>query len=375
MESRWSLFLFLLILQCSTVVVKAQKASRFQLVCEEDDPYFGTIKLTNYTGEAEEKAFLVFPRPPQKGDPAMLGKFESTDCCIYFRPRFPFIQGRTYWIKPMMPMAELGLTTLTIPQKIKLEAPRLTKIYPSGDYWPANQLKFYLHFDQPMEVGKAMEYIEIVDEQGEKVKAPFLDMGQELWDVNQEQLTIWFDPGRIKTGLIPNRQYGPPLKEGQSYQLRISRKFRSITGLEMEKDSIKHFETQLNDRMQPDPAAWELTVPMANTQTPLMVQFPESLDYALLKTSIWVEDDQGNKVTGRVAIGENEMSYYYLPLVAWEAGEYRLQIATDLEDLAGNNLERIFDTALTKEATIIKSPQTNIEFVIKPESSSQRIKN
>lgn len=364
MESKWSLFFFLLILQNTAVVVKAQKTSRFQLVSEENDPYFGTIKLTNYTGEAEEKAFLVFPRPPQQGDPAMLGTFETKDSSVYFRPRFPFMQGRTYWIKPRLAMEEDSLITLNIPQKSKLKAPRLTKIYPSSDYWPANQLKFYLHFDQPMELGKAMEYIEIVDEQGKKVEAPFLDMGQELWDVNQEQLTIWFDPGRIKTGLIPNRQYGPPLLEGRQYQLRISRKFRSITGLEMEKDSIKHFETQPNDRKQPDPATWELTIPRANTQTPLMVQFPESLDYALLKTAIWVEDNQGNKVAGRVTIGENEASYSYLPVTTWKAGKYRLHIATDLEDLAGNNLERSFDTALAQEATSLKPPQTEIEFVI-----------
>lgn len=364
MGNRWPLFLFLLILQCSTVAVKAQKASRFQLVSEEDDPYFGTIKFTQYTGEAEEKAFLVFPRPPQKGDPAMLGTFESKDSAVYFRPRFPFMQGRTYWIKSMVPMEGDSLITLNIPQKIKFEAPRLTKIYPSGDYWPANQLKFYLHFDQPMEVGRAMDYIEIVDEQGKKVEAPFLDMGQELWDVNQEQLTIWFDPGRIKTGLIPHRQYGPPLKEGQRYQLRISRKFRSITGLELEKDSIKYFETQLNDRIQPDPATWTLTIPSAHTQMPLKVDFPESLDYALLKTAIWVEDHRGNKVASRVVIGADESSCQYLPLTAWEMGKYRLRITTDLEDLAGNNLKRSFDTALAKASKRVKPPQTVIEFVI-----------
>lgn len=362
MESKWSLFFFLLLLQGTAGVVKAQKTSRFQLVSEENDPYFGTIKFTPYTGGAEEKTFLVFPRPPQKGDPAMLGTFESKGSAVYFRPRFPFMQGRTYWIKSM---EEDSLMTIFIPQKIKLEAPRLTKIYPSGDYWPANQLKFYLHFDQPMEVGKALEYIEIVDEQGKKVEAPFLDMGQELWDVNQEQLTIWFDPGRIKTGLIPNRQYGPPLKEGRPYQLRISRKFRSITGLELQKDSIKHFETQLNDRIQPDPATWKLTVPSANTQAPLLVEFPEALDYALLKTAIWIEDHQGNKIATKVIIGADESACHYLPLTAWEAGKYRLRIATDLEDLAGNNLERRFDTALAKEATSVKLPQTNIEFVIK----------
>lgn len=364
MGSRWAFFFFWLILHFRIVVVKAQSASHFQLISEEGDPYFGTIKFTGNKIEAEEKPFLVFPRPPQKGDPPMLGTFEAKDSNIYFRPRFPFIQGRTYWIKSVG-IASDSLITLTIPQKIKFEAPHLVGIYPSSDYWPANQLKFYLHFDQPMQIGKALEYIEIVDGQGEKVKAPFLDMGQELWDANQEQLTIWFDPGRIKTGLIPNRQYGPPLEEGKKYQLRVKRGFRSITGIEMQKDSIKLFQTGPNDRVQPDPATWELTIPSAGTQDPLVVRFPEPLDYALLKTSIWIEDRQGNKLAGTATIGEHEVSYSWMPLSAWTTGAYQLHIATDLEDLAGNNLERMFDAALSKDAASSKSLVTDIQFVIK----------
>lgn len=362
MDSRWAFFL--LILHCSPIVARAQNASHFQLVSEESAPYYGTIKLTDYTAEAEEKPFLVFPRPPQKGDPPMLGTFESNDSAVYFRPRFPFIQGRTYWIKPAT-IGSDSLIPLNIPQKIKLEAPQLVGIYPSGDSWPANQLKFYLHFDQPMEVGKALEYIEIVDEDGEKVKAPFLDMGQELWDANQEQLTIWFDPGRIKTGLIPNRQYGPPLEEGKRYQLRVKRGFRSITGLEMERDRIKPFQTSSSDRVQPDPATWELAIPSADTQDPLVVRFSEPLDYALLKTSIWIEDRQGNKLAGTATIGGNEASYSWMPLSAWATGTYQLHIATDLEDLAGNNLERMFDAALSKDAASSKSVVTDIQFVLK----------
>ncbi len=364
MDSRWAFFFFWLILHFTTGVVKGQNASHFQLVSEESDPYFGAIKLTAYQIEAEEKPFLVFPRPPQIGDPAMLGTFESKDSHVYFRPRFPFIQGRNYWIQSGLIPSD-SLIILTIPQKIKLQVPRLIGIYPSGDYWPANQLKFYLHFDQPMEVGKAMDYIEIVDEEGEKIKAPFLDMGQELWDVNQEQLTIWFDPGRIKTGLIPNRQYGPPLEEGKKYQLRIKRDFRSITGIEMEKDSIKYFQTGSSDRVQPDPTTWELVIPGTGTQDPLVVQFPDPLDYALLKTSIWIEDRQGDKLVGTATIGENEASYSFMPLSTWATGKYQLHIAADLEDLAGNNLERMFDTALFDGAVSSKLVVTDIQFIIK----------
>ena len=46
-----------------------------------------------------------------------------------------------------------------------------------------------------------------------------LEVGEELWDADQCRLTLFFDPGRIKRGLRPHLEAGPPLTEGEAYRL------------------------------------------------------------------------------------------------------------------------------------------------------------
>jgi hypothetical protein len=41
----------------------------------------------------------------------------------------------------------------------------------------------------------------------------------ELWDRSMQHLTILVDPGRLKRGVGPNRELGPPLKVGDEYAL------------------------------------------------------------------------------------------------------------------------------------------------------------
>ena len=55
---------------------------------------------------------------------------------------------------------------------------------------------------------------------------------------------------------------------------------------------------------------------------------------------------------GEVSIQNNEKTWAFIPNEQWKSGEYQVRINTWLEDLAGNNLSRLFEIDLTKEGEI-----------------------
>jgi len=84
-------------------------------------------------------------------------------------------------------------------------------------------------------------------------------------------------------------------------------------------------------------------VPQSGKADPLLVQFPESLDHALLQRMLWVVDASGKRVDGTVRVGREETVWGLLPEKPWAAGAYRLTIDTALEDLAGNSIASPFE--------------------------------
>jgi hypothetical protein len=51
----------------------------------------------------------------------------------------------------------------------------------------------------------------------------------------------------------------------------------------------------------------------------------------------------GEKIAGSIAIKEHETLWQFHPDAPWKAGPYFLDVATLLEDLAGNSLDRPFE--------------------------------
>jgi len=88
-------------------------------------------------------------------------------------------------------------------------------VFPSAAALPANQLKFYVQFSAPMSRGEAWKHIRLLNHEGKPVDLPFLELDQELWDPNYQRLTILFDPGRIKRGLLPREEAGPIIEQGK----------------------------------------------------------------------------------------------------------------------------------------------------------------
>lgn len=339
-----------------------QSHTSIRFITEEEHPYFGSLSIQHSLDNKDSIA--VFTQRPVAATLPLLGKWEKVGDTQYFRARFSFQQGKKYWVKWLDSNRQESIHTFVVPIRQALKSPSLSAIYPSADRWPANQLKFYLQFDQPMREEVALQYIQLLDEQGVVVERPFLEMGQELWDHDHRQLTVWFDPGRIKTGLIPNQRYGPPLHPDRTYQLKIRSGFPAKNGKVLEEAVVKTFQTIDKDNTRPNPGQWKLELPMVGTHQAIKLVFPESLDFGMLRTGLWIENEAGEIIGGRPEIGLEERSWRWIPTSTWEAGFYHLRIDDDLEDLAGNNLQRLFDTFIKEKKDSVGELPTSLRFQV-----------
>jgi hypothetical protein len=220
------------------------------------------------------------------------------------------------------------------------------QVYPTASVLPENQLKLYVTFSAPMQTGEVWTRIHLLDDAGKRVDLPFLEIDQELWNPDRTRLTILFDPGRIKRGVLPLAEVGPAIVAGKSYTLAIDREWLDGRGAPMAESFRKEFRVGPADRTPIDTAKWRIATPKAGTRDPLVLTFPEPLDYAMLQHAIEVRD-----TAGKVEVARNEQEWRFTPEQPWKSGEHQLSIHTALEDLAGNKVGRAFDVDVFEKVT------------------------
>ncbi|MGC3979758.1 MAG: hypothetical protein QM808_00680 [Steroidobacteraceae bacterium] len=289
--------------------------------------------------------------------PPLLGKLTQRGNEQIFEPRFPLQAGVRY-------RASLGIaeTVLEIPGAVTKQTTTITQVYPSTDTLPENQLKFYIQFSQPMARGGAYDWLHLLDDKGQEVSAAFLQLNEELWDPEFKRFTLYFDPGRVKSDLLPGRELGAPLHAGRQYTLVIDGGWPDALGRKLGEGYRKSFRVADADHHAPDPQQWRIDAPPANSSNALQVTFPESMDQALASRLIVVLDSRGSVVNGAVTLNHNETQWQFVPARNWQAGNYSLRVATALEDLAGNKIGRLFE--MTGSADLLKEQRA--EFVSIP---------
>ncbi|MCA9016720.1 MAG: hypothetical protein KDA77_15410, partial [Planctomycetaceae bacterium] len=232
--------------------------------------------------------------------------------------------------------------------------PRVTAVYPSSNELPANHLKFYIQFSEPMQQGDIFDYFSLFNKtQNRLVPRPFRHT--ELWSPDGKQLTLWFHPGRQKVGVNLNVELGAILNEGQEYELRINPKWAALSGHPLGKEVKKTFTAVAMDERQPDIFQWKSIKPAPGTRDPLVCKLNEPLDYALLLSQMTVGDFNGKPVPGKIELAENESVWRFIPDQPWQVGVYQLVVGSVLEDLAGNSIARPFAIDLSKQQTPSKS--------------------
>lgn len=315
--------------------------------------------IQNFSAAATDPSIKVVLANGNKR--AILGKFSADNSALLFEPLIPLTPGLTYHI---LDKNEL-IGQVLVPFNKNEKAPELLAIYPQLDTLPENLLKFYIRFSEPMRTGESLQFIHLLGEKEDTLRNVFLNLQPELWDTSSSVLTLWLDPGRIKRGLTLNRALGNPLKMNETYDLVISSTWKGQNGLKLAQAYRKTFVAGKHDDQAPDLKQWQLQVPRASTTTPLVIKTGETLDHYLLSESVGVVDQNNSLIKGKISLDKKDQQVLFVPAQPWKAQLYRLQVDARLEDLSGNNLNRVFDRDITKSKNRNKS-YYELEFEVKP---------
>lgn len=294
-------------------------------------------------------------------DQAVLGSFNTTGDAVIFEPLIPLSPGMEYGILQNNRVVE----KITVPKDRAGQKPRVVTIYPQADSLPDNLLKLYIQFSAPMQSGNALEHVFLLDKNRDTLDRIFLNLQPELWDTTGTVLTLWIDPGRIKRDLVLNKSLGNPLHKRQTYELLIKPDWKDRHGQMLAAPYSKKFTATTHDGVQPDLSKWILQMPQTGSKQALTVRFNEPLDHYLLMESLSIIGPNGTPLKGKVTIGDKDKAWQFTPQNAWSPGNYQLRADSRLEDLTGNNLNKVFDRDIRKEK---KKDNAYYErgFVIKP---------
>jgi len=277
---------------------------------------------------------------------AILGTYRTIPGQIIFEPLVPFSEALPY----------LAVFGDSVEYQFQLTPPpnrpptRLLEVYPTTDTVPANLLKIYLQFSEPMREGEVYDRVRIYGQNGDLIKNPFVPLHPELWDTSGRMVTLWLDPGRVKRALSSRETYGPIIEEGRSYRLMVDTLWKDAHGHTLETGFTKPFHVIPADRTKPETRIWQLTVPLSLTQNPLIIAFGEPMDFATTQHAFSVWSAKGEPLAGLTEVTGNEKIWKFVPKKHWISGIYRLKVYSKLEDLAGNNLNKVFDRDLANES-------------------------
>lgn len=222
------------------------------------------------------------------------------------------------------------------------QLPNVSTVYPTADILPENLLRFYIYFDQAMNTEDTLSHIALLDAQGEHLPGVFLENKVQLWSPDRTRLTLLFDPGRVKTGLVAHNTMGRALNAGESYTLQVAP--AAINGLECGTIYRKNFKVSAADYKQPKLESWLLSQPKTGTTETLKVSFDGPIDHTSLAFRIRVKDGQRQIVPGAIDLGPSETTWLFSPKTPWQQDQsYTLSVNPVLEDIVGNRITGLFD--------------------------------
>lgn len=331
-----------------------------------DSPAIEVSGLPAATIDALERAALtddrwsaVFRVAVGSDAPPMLGSYTIDSGVVRFTPAFPLDPGRqyavTFDVAPVPGAAGPPALTASVgrPGENRVPSTRVTRIFPSGDVIPANVLRMYIEFSAPMGRKSGVDYITLLNQKGEVVEGAVLPLDYEFWSPDHTRFTVFFDPGRVKQGILPNRQMGRAFEAGQAATLVISREWLDEHGQPLKEEYRRQFHVAAADERPLDPAGWRITAPPASGREPAVVIFPEALDHGLMMRALGIRRN-GAVVPGEIAISNGETRWAFTPNEPWQAGRYHLLALDVLEDVSGNQIGKAFE--VDNFDTVDKSP-------------------
>lgn len=302
----------------------------------------------------------------------MLGSYEVSEAGLTFTPRFlpdpqvsyevSFSSNRVLkFLKDFS--LETDSTWIIKFDGIYENPAEVVSFFPQCEMLPANILRIYLTFSEPMSFENPHDFIRIENEEGQIVTEPFVEIEEGLWNENRTRLTLLFHPGRIKRGVGPNMTQGEIFQIGEKYILKVSKNWNAGSGNELKQSYSRSFQIMDPIRKTINIEDWKLDSPDAGSDKELVIRTNHLLDKALAERMISVFDSSGSLVNGAFVFEGSRMELIFRNSDTWRAGAYQIRINPKLEDVCGNTPINVFD--LEGSGQIQAEESMNLIFVVK----------
>ncbi len=284
--------------------------------------------------------------------PPVQGAYQVTDAALTFVPLFPFDPGRAYRVAfdpSRLPVhvvdrrPDVVTTVVRVPAVATEPSTVVTAVHPAADVWPENLLRLYIEFSAPMGNGSARDFVRILDQAGREVPIPFLAIEADFWNPDHTRFTLFFDPGRVKQDIRPNKELGRPLRAGGKYTLEISADWRDAQNQPLKTAYRREFRVGPADAKPILMSSWRIAAPSAGTRDPLVVTFPKPLDHGLLARALSVETKDKRLVDGTITLEAADTRWLFTPAGPWPSGGFDLVALEILEDPVGNRIMHPFE--------------------------------
>lgn len=310
----------------------------------------GTYILFQHDSDNEYKIIIEGENDQQP----VLGTYEEArNGYMRFTPAIPFTEGQVYEVIENG-KDYLKFTPFKAIKRTGNKMPMVTGIYPEVDTVPENLLKMYITFSVPVDATQSIhDHITVYDTRSKETRDIFLKLENELWNQDRTAVTLWLDPGRIKKDLIPNKEQGNPIIKFRTYELIVVDNLRDMNGNRIDSMRKKFFVSH-RDETKPSVNSWKIHSPAKATKEALKIGFKEALDAMLVLETISIYSSENQIIEGDFQLLDQGKSLQFLPKTTWSSGDYTIKVESRLEDLAGNNLNRLFDVDLEKDVVATK---------------------
>lgn len=201
----------------------------------------------------------------------------------------------------------------------------LLTVRPSGDRIPEQTLRLSAVFGRP-QARPVLDRVALLGEDG-RVRRPFLP--EALWSADRRVLTLLFEPGQVKTGLLA-RAAGAPLRAGE------------VVSLLLDGVVVKTWAVDPGGLATPDPRKWALRPPAPGSHDALIVELDSPID-ALAVGFIAVLGPDGRRVGGRASLEDGERLWSLSPEAPWREGRHALVVHPNLENCCGDAVGEAFE--------------------------------
>jgi hypothetical protein len=208
---------------------------------------------------------------------------------------------------------------------------------------PENLLRFYIWFSAPMSREGGLPHVTLADDREGVVAGAFLPVDGGFWNHDFTRYTLFFDPGRVKAGILPNEQMGRPLVAGRRYTLEIATSWKDAKGAPLVEPFEHRFTAGKALTAPLDLATWEIVAPAAGTREPVVLRTPVPLDHAIALRAVGIAAASGEAIDGDISVDVTAMRWQLVPREPWRAGSYTIVALETLEDPAGNRIGRAFE--------------------------------